>query len=88
MLRNKIVDFKNPIVLHNLIFNMNVPFEVSVKIVTKIEVLLLLLLFGNEPDSSINLAAFLPISMFIYLFIKNLAIKNKSLNKQALHGAP
>ena len=34
MFQNKIADFKNPIVLHNLIFNMNATSEIVVRIVT------------------------------------------------------
>ena len=36
MFQNKFVDFKNPIVLHNVTFNMNITSETVVRIVTSI----------------------------------------------------
>ena len=41
MLWNKFLDFKNPIVLHNVIFNMNATSEIAVRIVTGLKILLL-----------------------------------------------
>ena len=42
----------------------------------------------SEPESSLNLVAFLTNICFqMYLFIDHFEIKNKSLNKQVLHDA-
>ena len=46
-------------------------------------------LYVNEPGSSINAVAF-PTNIYfqMYLFIYNFEIKNESINKQVLLGAP
>ena len=78
MFQNKFADFKNPIVLHNVIFNMYATSEIVIRIVTGLKYFSHywlwkfrknikdwgVNLYSNEPKRAINLVAFPPVFTF------------------------
>ena len=104
MFQNKFANFKNPIVLHIVIFNINATSEIIVRILTGLKYFNHhwlwrskksiikdrgVNLYVNESKCSINSVAFpTNICFQMYLLTDHFEIKNTSLNKQMLCDAP
>ena len=94
MFQNKFADFKNPIVLHNVLFNMNASSEIVLRIATGFKYFRRywswksnkntikdrrVNLYVNEPESSITLVAF-PTNTYFQTYL-NWRFNNKFFDK-------
>ena len=99
MFQDKFADFKNPIVLHIEIFNVNATSDIVLRVLTGLKYFNHywswksnkgtirnrgVNLYRNEPESPLNLATFpTNICILLYLFIDHFEIKIKSINKKS-----
>lgn len=99
MFQDKFADFKNPIVLHIEIFNVNATSDIVLRVLTGLKYFNHywswksnkgtirnrgVNLYRNEPESPLNLATFpTNICIQLYLFIDHFEIKIKSINKKS-----